>query len=150
MQSQAKRAFGFNVIGHVSGNLGLGVAARSLIDLIIERGFAVSVYDLDPGVGRGGHERRFQRFIVEAIEDLPFAVNLFVLPPPTLAQLVPKHDKSLFRGDCINVAVSFWELPVLPTKCIPTLDSMDVVVALSESIRCAFMRSQPNWPTFIL
>jgi len=138
MQAQAKRAFGFNVIGYASGNLGLGVAARSLIDLIIERGFAVSVYDLDPGVGRGGHERRFQRFIVEAIEDLPFAVNLFVLPPPTLAQLVPKHDKSLFRGDCINVAVSFWELPVLPTKCIPTLDSMDVVVALSESIRCAF------------
>src|SRR5438477_1548745 len=138
MQAQAKRGFGFNVIGYASGNLGLGVAARSLIDLIIERGFAVSVYDLDPGVGRGGHERRFQRFIVEAIEDLPFAVNLFVLPPPTLAQLVPKYDKIFFRGDYINVAVSFWELPVLPVKSVPTLDAMDVIVGLSESIRCAF------------
>src|SRR5437660_11368645 len=138
LQSPATRPFGFNVIAYASGNLGLGVAARSLIDLIIEKGFAISIYDLDPGVGRGGHEQRFQRFSVDTIEDLSFAVNLFVLPPPTLAQLVPKHDKSLFRGDCINVAVSFWELPVLPTKCIPTLDSMDVVVALSESIRCAF------------
>jgi glycosyltransferase involved in cell wall biosynthesis len=138
MQPEATRAFGFNVIGYASGNLGLGVAARSLIDLIIEKRFPISIYDLDPGVGRGGHEQRFQKFSVEAIEDLPFAVNLFVLPPPTLAQLVPKYDKIFFGGDYINVAVSFWELPVLPPKCIPTLDAMDVVVALSESIRCAF------------
>ena len=138
MQPRTTRAFGFNVIGYASGNLGLGVAARSLIDLIIEKGFPISIYDLDPGVGRGGHEQRFQEFSVEAIEDLPFAVNLFVLPPPTLAQQVPKYDKILFRGDYLNVAVSFWELPVLPVKSIPTLDAMDVIVGLSESIRCAF------------
>ena len=138
MQQQATRAFGFNVIGYASGNLGLGVAARSIIDLIIEKGFSISVYDLDPGVGRGGHEQRFQKLGIAAIEDLPFAVNLFVLPPPTLVQLVSKYDKILFRGDYINVAVSFWELPILPVKSIPTLDAMDVVVGLSESIRCAF------------
>src|SRR5437660_4314509 len=128
LQSPATRPFGFNVIAYASGNLGLGVAARSLIDLIIEKGFAISIYDLDPGVGRGGHEQRFQRFRIDAIEDLPFAVNLFVLPPPTLAQLVPKYDKIFFRGDYINVAVSFWELPVLPVKSVPTLDAMDVIV----------------------
>src|SRR5437660_5800081 len=97
LQSPATRPFGFNVIGYASGNLGLGVAARSLIDLIIEKGFAVSIYDLDPGVGRGGHEQRFQTFNVAAIEDLPLAVNLFVLSPSTLAQLVPKYAKTLFR-----------------------------------------------------
>jgi glycosyltransferase involved in cell wall biosynthesis len=138
MQPPATRAFGFNVIGYASGNLGLGVAARSLIDLIIEKGFAISIYDLDPGVGRAGHEQRFQKFIVEAIEDLPFAVNLFVLPPPTLTLLLRKYDKVFCRGDYMNVAVSFWELPVLPTKCIPTLDAMDAIVALSESMRCTF------------
>src|SRR5437773_8197599 len=115
MQSPT-RTFGFNVIGYASGNLGLGVAARSLIDLIIEKGFAISIYDLDPGLGRAGHEQRFQKFSVEAIEDLRYAVNLFVLPPPTLALLVRKHDKTFFRGDYINVAVSFLELPVLTMK----------------------------------
>src|SRR5438132_8815225 len=90
MQSPATRPFGFNVIGHVSGNLGLGVAARSLIDLIIEKGFAVSVYDLDPRLGRGGHEQRFQKFSVETIEDLPYALNLFVLPAPAFEWLVPR------------------------------------------------------------
>ena len=138
MQSQAKRAFGFNVIGHVSGNLGLGVAARSLIDLIIEKGFAISIYDMDPGVGRGGHEQRFQKFTVKAIEDLPFAVNLFVLPATGFEWLVPKYGKFLFQDDYINVAASFWELPVLPAGCVRMLDAMDVIVALSESIRCAF------------
>src|SRR5437660_2357089 len=136
LQSPATRPFGFNVIGYASGNLGLGVAARSIIDLIIEKGFSISVYDLDPGVGRGGHEQRFQRLAVGAIEDLSFAVNLFVLPPPTLVQLVSKYDKTFFRGDYLNVAVSFWELPILPVKSIPTLDAMDVVVGLSESMRC--------------
>src|ERR1700694_2498982 len=96
VQAQTTRPFGFNVIGYASGNLGLGVAARSIIDLIIEKGFSISVYDLDPGVGRGGHEKRFQWWGIAAIEDLPFAVNLFVLPPPTLVQLVSKYDKILF------------------------------------------------------
>jgi glycosyltransferase involved in cell wall biosynthesis len=138
MQPPAARAFGFNVIGYASGNLGLGVAARSLIDLVIERGFAISIYDLDPGVGRGGHEQRFQKFSVAAIENLPFAVNLFVLSPPSLTLLLERYDSVFCRGDYINVAVSFWELPVLPAKCVPTLDAMDVIVALSESMRCAF------------
>jgi len=138
MQPQAKRAFGFNVIGHVSGNLGLGVAARSLIDLIIEKGFAVSVYDLDPRLGRGGHEQRFQRFGVAAIEELPFVVNMSVRPATAFEWLVPKYGKFLFQGDYTNVAASFWELPVLPAGSVRMLDAMDVIVALSESIRCAF------------
>src|ERR1700731_3306578 len=104
MQPQATRAFGFNLIGYASGNLGLGVAARSLSDLIIEKGFAISIHDLDPGLGRAGHEQRFEKFSVAAIEDLPFAVNLFVLSPQALTLLLEKYDNVSCRGDYINVA----------------------------------------------
>lgn len=138
LRRDGKRPFGFNVIGHVSGNLGLGVAARNIIDLIIEKGFAISVHDLDPGGERAGYDRRFEEFNLERIEDLPYAVNLFVLPAPALDVMVRHHWESVSKGDYLNVAVSFWELPLLPARWIPAHDAMDVIVAVSESIRCTF------------
>jgi glycosyltransferase involved in cell wall biosynthesis len=133
-----KRPFGINVVAHASGNLGLGVAARSLIDLIINKGIATSVYDLDPGGARVGYDQEFHKISVARIDDLPYAVNLFVLPAPALEMIVRQHGKSIFGGDALNAAVSFWELPVVPASWIPAHDAMDVVVAVSESIRSTF------------
>ncbi len=135
---ETTRPFGFNVIGYVSGNLGIGVAARNLVELIIENGFPVAIYDMNPGGGRGGYDGRFDRFCVERVENLPYAANLFVLPPPALGAIVQDHWMSISKGDCLNAALVFWELPVLPASWIPAHDAMDVIVAVSESIRCMF------------
>lgn len=45
-----------NLIGCVTGNLGLGIAARAIGKAALARGFNATVFDLDPGDGRGRFE----------------------------------------------------------------------------------------------
>ena len=126
---------GFNIIGHISGNLGLGVAARNLIDLIAAKGFPVATYELDPGFERRGHDERFRQLTVASIEKLPYAINIFVLPPLMLSIVVPKYFDILFRGEHLNVALPFWELAVIPAEWIATLNVFDVIVGVSDFVR---------------
>src|SRR5258708_27512455 len=69
---------------------------------------------------------------------MPYAVNLFARPPTALVVIVQEHWDSISRGDYLNGAVAFWELPLLPSGWIPALDAMDVIVAVSEAMRCTF------------
>jgi hypothetical protein len=57
MQRSEIPHFGVNVVGHVSGNLGLGVLARH-VSLLLSRGCAVRILDIDPKMGCGGHDQR--------------------------------------------------------------------------------------------
>ena len=46
--------YGVNVVGFVTGNLGLGVATRNTISLLKSAGVRVAATDLDPGsTGQG-------------------------------------------------------------------------------------------------
>src|SRR6266850_7498327 len=62
--SSLNRTTGFNVVGYLSGNLGLGVAARHVARLILDRKLPLAVVDLDPGFGRGGHDQTFLEYAV--------------------------------------------------------------------------------------
>lgn len=48
--------FGVNLFGHVTGNLGLGVAARTTATILDARGVPTVLTDVDPGMGRAGHD----------------------------------------------------------------------------------------------
>lgn len=128
--------FGFNVISHVSGNLGIGVTARNVLRVLIERGCPVSVLDIDPGMGRHGHDRRYDEYSVESLSDMPYGINLFVLPPTTISHYLPQALS--IKPGCLNAAWSMWELPVLPAAWTRPLEMLDVLIAQSEFIRYAF------------
>ena len=149
--------FGFNVIGNVSGNLGLGVSARHLTALLIEKGHPVSILDLDPGLGRGRQDLAFDNYSVKSPDDLPYAINLaviavasapahFLTPPPVLGgneSLQPGAHYWLADGR-LNVAVVWWELPVLSEVCIRALEAFDVVIGASPFIRSTLERNLSN------
>ena len=130
--------FGFNVISHVSGNLGIGVTARNIIKLLIEKGYPVAIFDIDPGQGRGGYDLSFNKYAVKVPEKLPYSINLFVLPPETLIRLFPVIQNSISKPGRLNVAFSMWELTVLSPASILVLQEMDVLVAESNFIRHVF------------
>jgi GT2 family glycosyltransferase/glycosyltransferase involved in cell wall biosynthesis/Flp pilus assembly protein TadD len=138
-------ALGINVIGHVSGNLGIGVTARSVVRTLIDRGCAVSVLDLDPGLQRGGHDETYRNSTVASWSQLPHAMNLFVLPPTTIAMLY-EGSRDMFSGRRLNIAFSMWELPVLPEVCRAALETLDGIVAESEYIRHAFQLNLSGVP----
>lgn len=129
------RPFGFNVIGYVSGNLGLGVSARNIVQALLDNDLPVAVLDVDPGLGRGSHDRRYEALAVVSADELPYAINLLIFPPPTLVAFVPEYRALLCRPDCFNAAFTWWELPVIPPAWLPALEFFDVLVAPSGFIR---------------
>jgi glycosyltransferase involved in cell wall biosynthesis len=145
---KSSRPFGFNVIGYISGNLGLGVSARHLTALLLEKGYQVATLDLDPTMGRARHDLSLDAYAVQSPEDLPYGINLtvlaipslpsFFLNPPTIvggkATLQP-GSRYWLADDRLNVAVVWWELAVLPAIWVKTLEVFDVLVAASPFIR---------------
>jgi GT2 family glycosyltransferase/glycosyltransferase involved in cell wall biosynthesis len=127
---------GFNVIGYLNGNLGIGVIARNILKTLVEGGYPVSAFCLDPGLGRGGHDRRFDRYNVSRPEELKQPTNLFVLPLLDLTALLPHFDRNL--AGRLNVALTYWELPVLPPQTIPAMQKMDVLLAESKYMQHAY------------
>lgn len=127
--------FGFNVIGFVSGNLGLGVSARNIIAALLAKQFPVAVFDLDPGEGRGGSDTRYSHLAVRWPQELPYDVNLLVFPMELVGPLVLNAPEIFARPDRINVACTWWELSVLPKIWQRTLEFFDVIVACSEFMR---------------
>jgi len=139
---------GINIVGHVSGNLGLGVLARDVIDALRTREIPTAVFDVDPGGGRWKFDRRFEADEVQDVNALLHEITLFMLDPQTLAEFVLAHPDLLLREGSFNVAHTMWELPVLPTVMTRTLGLFDALVAESKFLQSTLERNVPHVPTF--
>ncbi|MBE0547622.1 MAG: glycosyltransferase family 4 protein [Rubrivivax sp.] len=131
---------GINVLGEVSGNLGVGVAARHLVSALLAKGHEVSILDLDAGLGRKGYASNFAHLTVSEAEALPHAVSLFILPPAAIVgEVMRRSDLSglLMREQATNVALTYWELPALANDAARALEVFDVVVAPSAFVEAA-------------
>lgn len=140
------KPFGFNVIGYVSGDLGLGVAARATIETLVWRGEPVHVVDIVPPQGAGsrtwfGHLRGKPGL------EAPYAINFFQLNPPEIAHLAHSAPPWLDLKNGFNVCVPFWELPRFPRAWMPALRAMDLVLAPSRFIEDAVRTHLPRTPS---
>jgi glycosyltransferase involved in cell wall biosynthesis len=131
-----------NVIGYVTGNLGLGVATRNTIHMLQSIGVPTALTDVDPGGKRMGHDTTFTPLGPEA-DPTPYALNLFHMNPPGLADQLFTH-RSWTKHDRVSACVLFWELPVLPTGWLTVLDAMDIVVAPTRFIESAVRAALPE------
>jgi glycosyltransferase involved in cell wall biosynthesis len=124
--------FGFNVIGNVSSNSGLGVHARCLVTTLLRRGCPISILDLDPGSRRQGFDSTFKSYTVQAPRDLQHGVNFFVLQPSALFATMAKFPEAFLATPKLNVGLIMWELTVVPKSWLPALSALDVVAAASD------------------
>lgn len=139
MKSQAE-SIGFNLVGYVSGNLGLGVVTRHIAALILRKGFPLAVLDLDAGHGRGDYDQSFCEYVVSSPEVVPHGINLFVLPPHTVFALAknPSRRSLLVKPGRLKSALVMWEHTRLPRRWLPTLQMLDVIVAPSDFVHATF------------
>lgn len=144
---QNSSPLGFNVIGYASGNLGMGVTARQFIQLLIKKGCAVAILDLDPGLNRMGHDKEFQKYSVTSAQELPHAINLILLNISELPDFFLHPPTGLFRVDRLNVGLIWWELTVLPRHWIEALQLFDVLIAGSDFVRHVFESNLSDTPT---
>lgn len=134
------RSGGVNVIGMVSGNLGLGVAARHLVTAMLRKGIEVAAFDINPGGGRQGYSMEYADITVQDASDLPHDVSIFILPPPMIGSAIARFSGLFERSSVTTVACVYWELPVLPKRWIRLLEAFDVAVGMSGFIEATLAR----------
>ena len=125
---------GFNVIGFVSANLGLGMAARNTIRLLLECNQPVSIVDVDAGFGRSGADRTFDHLKVPGNGEPPYAINLIHLNPPEYASFCRKGTPWIQPGNRFNAIIPFWELPIVPRPWLQALGQTDLILAPTHFI----------------
>lgn len=136
---------GFNVIGFVSGNFGLAVAARNTIEMLLGRGFDVRVVDLNAGGGRSGHDRTYAHLETPLAIETPYSINLFHANPPDVVNLLRDRPRWLDLAGRMNVCVPFWELPKLPVQdFIPVLSAMDMALCPTRFVLETVESSAPG------
>jgi glycosyltransferase involved in cell wall biosynthesis len=132
-------SFGINFYGHVSGNFGLAVAARSTLRALREKGVEVCVVDIDAGTGRSGHDTTYAALACgDPAGRLP--VSLFHTNPTDVLSYSVEIPSRTWEPDRLRVLVPFWELPKIPEGLwTEFISAMDLVMAptlfVAENIR---------------
>src|SRR4030095_7879019 len=104
---------GFNVIGYVSSNVGMGVAIRHYIHLLLDQGHRVAILDVELHYPQDTRNRTYDGLTVSHARDLPYSINLIMLNISDLPAFFLKPPEGLFRDDRINAGFIWWELTVL-------------------------------------
>lgn len=135
---------GVNVIGHITGTMGLGVAARNTLTVLEANRQAFTAIDVEPW-RRQGTDSTFAHLLANP-PAAPHPVNLFHLNVQELINLLDTRPRWLDVVRHANAIVPFWELPRLPL--IPDwaglLGAMDLVLAPSRFILESIERSAPD------
>jgi glycosyltransferase involved in cell wall biosynthesis len=132
-----RRPSGVNVIGYLDGELGLGVAARRMVDALEAAGVSVSTVTY----GRTSSRRRGAGIGSGAgrPDPAPFDTNLLVITPDQLPLFVRDVGPALMENRR-NVGLWFWETDVLPASHLASFDLVDEVWAPTEYLREVFTR----------
>lgn len=144
MVNHPTKPLGINLIGHLSGGLGLGVAARNTLRMLLRLEQDVALADIDPGYGRAGRDDEFAS-LLQAAPRAPFGVNLFQLNPPEVLNLV-RWPPDWLDISSANALVPFWELPLLPVRGSwrEVLTAVDLVLAPTAFVADAVRASSPQ------
>jgi glycosyltransferase involved in cell wall biosynthesis len=128
---------GIDVIGFISANCGLGAAARNTVRLLTATEREVAIVDIILSNNRSRQDHSFDHLI--APEDAPLShdIRVFHLNPPVIGQILEKKPSFSGAVPALNVAVPFWELPVLPDGWIRELQAMDCILCPSRFIEQA-------------
>ena len=126
---------GINLIGHITSNLGLGVAARNTAALLDDMSVPFAAVDVATAVRQERRDSLWDSHAWTERAPAPHGVNLFHLNPPELRAQVRLHPNWLRCDDHVNAVVPFWELSALPPVWVDVMRRLDVVLAPTLFIR---------------
>jgi glycosyltransferase involved in cell wall biosynthesis len=135
---------GINLIGHMSTNLGLGVAARNTAQLLSESDVDFCTVDVHTAVFRANQSREWESTYWRGPGPAPFRVNLFHINPPEIRAEMRLRPSWVDTSGRLNVCVPFWELSRLPEDWIEYVAAMDAVLAPTRFVGEVVKRSVPG------
>ena len=136
---------GVNVIGHLTGTMGLGVAARNTLTMLQASRQAFTAVNINAHPGQEGADDTFSHLLATP-PTAPHPINLFHLNVQELINLFDSRPRWLDLVRHANAIVPFWELPRLPVMpdWAGVLSAMDIVLAPSRFILESIERSAPT------
>ena len=136
---------GINLIGPLTAPMGLGVAARNTLTMLLANRRPVSAVDINLMPNRQEGDGSFAHLLANP-PSAPHPINLFHLNAQEWINLLDSRPRWLDVVRHANVLVPFWELPRLPLMpdWAGLLGAMDVVLAPSRFILEAIERSAPG------
>lgn len=131
---------GFNVYGYLSGNMGIAVAARNLVDALERhghpvRGFHLETQDVRSGLNLGWERTKGDWSRVEKV------VEWIQCNAPEIQVNWAKSYPEVHLSNRFKVNLSFWELPATPADWVEALNSMDMVITPTQFIEDSFRNS---------
>lgn len=136
MNTALPKTVGFNVFGYLSADIGVGQAARNLIEDLDRHGFPLRGIDVHTGDRRSGRIAGYEATRgdwsnVETVVDW-VCCNAPELEPAWRPQFpeTANHNRLL-------VNMSFWELPHFTQKWCDALNGADVLIAPTRFIETA-------------
>lgn len=127
--------FGVNVIGFISGKLGLGVAARATVASLVRCGVPTACVDIQLPDGRSNADTTWAHLNIRDATRLPHPVNIVHVNPVEAAGILASYPQ-FFEGN-YNIIVPFWELSRVPQNWVPLLSDYHMVLAPSTHIAAA-------------
>ena len=140
---------GINVIGFISGNLGIGVVARQLVKTLAARGHPVAALDLDPGQGRAGFDMSASMHFVASEADLPHDINIWVVGADQLVLRARQVCQSPRLQSQFNAMYVWWELPHVPAHWVAAARVFDTLIAGSEFVQETLRNAVPGVPVLL-
>jgi glycosyltransferase involved in cell wall biosynthesis len=136
---------GINLIGPLTAPMGLGVAARNTLTMLLANRRPVSAVDINLLPTRQEGDGSFAHLLANP-PSAPHPLNLFHLNAQECINLLDSRPRWLDVVRHANALVPFWELPRLPLMpdWAGVLGAMDVVLAPSRFILEAIERSAPG------
>lgn len=120
---------GVNLVGHLTSNLGLGVAARNTASLLLEEAVPFVAVDIPTTLKSKQRESAWDEHLWTRREPVPYGVNLFHINPPELRTQVRFRQQWLAADGRVNACVPFWELSHFPQQWTDVMRCLDVVLA---------------------
>ncbi|HKJ23664.1 MAG TPA: glycosyltransferase [Myxococcota bacterium] len=133
-----------NFFGPISGNMGLGVAARNWLHFLLAAGIEVHAVDVPDASGRSGHAREFLPVTHGLDEPAPDGVNVFCMNPWSFREFAAEGHRAVVTEGRVNAVIPYWEFPRIPDDWGPGLAMMDLVVAPTRFIEGAVRAGEPE------
>lgn len=145
-EAEPCQTFGINLIGSLSGSIGLGVTTRAIASLLQAKEVPFSIYDVPHGWGKPQDEPKFKSHVVSEPEQLHHPINLYVLPLSEITSFFKNHP-AILAGERFHIANIWWEASRFPPQWVDMLAGFNGILAMSNFIAEVSRNSLPLTPT---
>ncbi len=140
------QTFGINLIGNLTGGIGLSAASRAIANLLKLKEVPFSVYNVPYAWGSSDDDPKYADHVVTDPEQLVYPINLYVLPIALLPSFF-NDNPAFLANECLQIINVWWEASRLPPDWEVMLTRFDGVLALSDFIAEVCRNSLPMTPT---